>query len=153
MLGSPVVERAQATPPSLDLRRGFRRDLAETLVERAAHLPAHDRMLVEAVFREGRSISELSRLWGDPPPRGRSPRSLRRRLRKLVERLLSPGYVVVAQHLGRWSPGRRRVATACVLHGKSLREAAESLGMTLHSVRRHFEAVNAVVDAVSGGVS
>ena len=151
MLGSPVVERIQARPPSLDLRRGFRREVAEVLVERAELLPEPDRRLIEGVFRDGRSIREVAAVWGDPPGPGRDERTLRRRLHRLVRRLYSPEFLVVAQLRERWAPARRRVATACVLHGLSLREAAEALGMSMHTVRRQLDAVSAIVEAACAG--
>jgi len=151
MLGSPILDHTAARTPSLDLRRGVRRDFAERLVERAKHLAEPDRYLIEGVFRDGRSIAELSAMWGEHPERGRSPKALRRRLHRLVERLNSPRYLFVAEYRDRWAPTRRRVATACVLHGMSLREAAEALGTSLHTVRRHFDAVNEIVEAMRGG--
>lgn len=152
MLGSPIIDQQAARNPGLDLRRGFRRDMAQTLVERARHLPEPDRYLIEGVFRDGRSIAELAAMWGENPEPGRSPKSLRRRLHRLVDRLNSPRYLLVAEYRDRWAPTRRRVATACVLHGMSLREAADALGTSLHTVRRHFDAVVAIADAMRGGV-
>jgi DNA-directed RNA polymerase specialized sigma24 family protein len=152
MLGSPAVERTAARTPTLDLRRAFRRDLAQTLVERAAHLPEPDRYLIEGVFRDGRSIADLAAMWKDRPELGYTPRSLRRRLHRLVERLNSHRFMLVAEHRACWTPTRRRVATACVLHGLSLREAAETLGTSLHTVRRHFDAITTIADAMRGGV-
>ncbi len=153
MPGTPIIDRTAAPTPALDLRRGFRRETAERLVERAAHLPQLDRYLVEGVFRDGRSIADLAAVWSDHPQPGRSAKSLRRRLHRLVERLDSPGFVLVAECRDRWAPTRRRVATACFLHGQSLRQAADSLGMSLHTVRRHFEAITAIAEAPRPGVA
>jgi DNA-directed RNA polymerase specialized sigma24 family protein len=153
MPGSPQIERKAAPAPALDLRRGFRRDVAQRLVERAAHLPAPDRCLVEGVFRDGRSIAELAELWPENPKSGRGARALRRRLHRLIERLNSPGFLLVAECRERWGPTRRRVATACILHGLSHREAADSLGISLHTVRRHFAAVIAITEALRGGAA
>ncbi len=80
MLGSPVIDRIAARSPTLDLRRGYRRDLAQTLVDRAVYLPEPDRYLIEGVFRDGRSIADLAAMWKDRPEPGHTPRSLRRRL-------------------------------------------------------------------------
>lgn len=150
MLGSPTIDRLEAKEPSLDLRRGIRRDVARTLVERAALLPEPDRYLVEGVFRDGRPISDLAAMWREIPGHERVPRSLRRRLHRLVERLLSPRFEVVARIHHTWTPTRKRIATACVLHGLSTRQAAERLGVSLHTVRRQLDAVHAICDAVSG---
>lgn len=121
-----------------DLRRRRRRDLVERLVDRAQWLPAEDRTLVESVYQDGRTVSDLASLLGA------NPRTLRRRLRRLTRRLLSPQFVFVVAHRDRWPSTRRRVAEACVLHGRSLRETARELRLSLHCVRRHHDAVTAL---------
>ncbi|QKK09899.1 MAG: hypothetical protein HND58_18245 [Planctomycetota bacterium] len=152
MLGSPTIDRQEAQNPSLDLRKGFRRDVARTLVDRAAFLPEPDRYLVEGVFRDGRPISDLAAMWREIPGHERVPRALRHRLHRLVERLLSPRFEVVARLRHTWTPTRTRIATACVLHGLSTRQASERLNVSLHTVRRQLDAVHAICDAVSGSV-
>lgn len=148
MLGSSVAERAAARKPHMDLRRGVRRDLAERMVEAAPYLAGPDRYLVEGVFRDGRSIAELAAAWGQSPPPRYAPRALRRRLHRVVERVHSPKFQMVVEWRGSWEPVRRRVATACVLHGLTFREAAESLGMSVHAVRRHFDAIEGVLGVI-----
>jgi hypothetical protein len=149
MLGSPTVERQSVT--ALDLRRGVRREEAEVLVRRAAALPEPDRRLVEAVFRDQLTVSQLASIWRERKGRQADARFLRRRLRRLVERMRSSDFETVLACRARWSPTRRRVATACVLHGLSIRQAAEELGLSLHAVRRHLHAVTAVCETVSRG--
>jgi len=124
-----------------DLRRRRQRALTETLLDRAEHLPADDRALLESVYREGASVSGLAELLNTPA------RSLRRRVRRLVQRVLSERYVFVAHRRREWSPTRRRVAEACVLGGRSLREAASELRLSLHAVRRHADAIHAMYEA------
>ncbi|MEL7473142.1 MAG: hypothetical protein AAGK04_07480 [Planctomycetota bacterium] len=124
-----------------DLRRRRRRELTEALLERSSRLPDEERALIEAVYREGRPVVEIARL------RGESPRPLRRRVRRLVERVMSERFGFVARRVAEWTPNRRRVAEACVLHGCSLREAAERLRLSLHAVRRHSDAVQALFEA------
>lgn len=124
-----------------DLRRRKRREQVERLLERAAWLPAGERELVETVYRDGRSVAELARAAGT------DPRRLSRRLRQAVRRMLSDEFAYVARHRERWPASRRRVATATCLHGLSMREASETLGMSLHTVRRHHQAVRTLVEA------
>lgn len=152
MLGSAIVEHQPAPGGPLDLRRGVRRDLAEVLMSRATLLSELDRYLVQGVFRDGRPLTELAALWeGDGPGPRPTPKALRRRLRRLVERVLSPRFEFVAAHRHRWPPTRRRVATACVLHGLSCREAADKLRLSIHLVRRHMDAVETVYGAMASG--
>lgn len=151
MLGSPTLDHIASQKPAFDLRRGVRRDIARTLVDRAAFLLEQDRYLIEGVFRDGRPISDLAGMWHEHPAGGCAPRSLRRRLHRLVDRLLSPRFEVVAQLNHTWTPTRKRVATACILHGLSTRRAAAELGISLHTVRRQVDAINTICDAVTGG--
>ncbi|MCL4740804.1 MAG: hypothetical protein KJZ54_01220 [Phycisphaerales bacterium] len=137
---------------TLDLRRKRRCDQAAVALDRARHLPPQDRVLVEAVFRDGRPVAELAALIaadaGDAA-RATSVRGLRRRVRRLTARLLSREYAFVAEQLPDWSPTRRRVATACILHGRSIRDAAAELRLSLHTVRRHRAAIAELLEAWS----
>ncbi|USN99697.1 MAG: hypothetical protein H6810_03290 [Phycisphaeraceae bacterium] len=80
---------------------------------------------------------------GGPGPR-LSARTERRRLRRLVTRVLSPRFAFVIASRRAWAPTRRRVAMACVVQGLSMREAGAALGLSLHSVRRQMDAVEAL---------
>lgn len=134
----------QLTPaPHLDLRRRHGRDLADTLVERAAWLLPEDRHLIEAVYREGLTALAVARL------REESPRAVRRRIRKLVERMMSVRYEVVMRQREGWPATRRRVATVCVLQGRPMRATATHLRLSLHVVRRQMDAVQALIEARS----
>lgn len=122
----------------IDLRRRQSRDLAEILVERAEFALPDDRAMIEAVYRDGVSATRLSRLIG------RSPRATRQRIRVVAMRLLSPKFVFVMRHRDRWPADRKRIATACALHGMSMRKAAEVLGFTLHEIRTEMSVVDAL---------
>ncbi len=123
-----------------DLRRKRRREVVERVVERAELLSPSDRALVLAYYRDGQRASDIARLAGEPV------RALRRRLRRVVERVLSPRFEFVASRRLTWTPTRRRVACACVLEGYTLRETSRRLALSLHSVRRHHDAVQAMFE-------
>jgi len=142
-------ESAGRKNASADLRRRWGREQAERLVDRASALPDPDRVLVELVFREGKSMSDIAALRGVPPS------VLRRRVRRLVRRMASDEFLFVSRHVAprhggpcAWSGTRRRVAEACVLRGLSLRQAATLLNLSLHTVRTHRVALAAMFDAV-----
>jgi DNA-directed RNA polymerase specialized sigma24 family protein len=128
---------------SIDLRRAQSRALAEQIVRRADFLPPHDRQLLLAVYSQGNTAVDLARLMRQ------DPRALRRRIRRLVRRVLSSRFCYVASHKDEWTTSRRRVAIACVLQGCSLRLASKELGLSLHAVRRHFDAVLALCEAAA----
>lgn len=133
----------------VDLRRRRTRQAAQTLAERACLLPPDDRALIEAVFRDGHAVAHLAALIAGQADRAARARTLRRRIRRLTARLLSREYAFVAEQLPDWSPTRRRVATACILHGRSIRDAAAELRLSLHTVRRHRAAIAELLEAWS----
>ena len=127
--------------PGVDLRRRSVRDEAETLVDRAAWALPEDRRLIEAVYREGmpaRAVAEL---------RGEKAEQVRRRLRRVVRRLLSEEFVFVLRERDGWPQERRRVATACVLQGRSMRDAAKHLKVSFQEVRKQMQVVDALFEA------
>lgn len=126
---------------ALDLRKRLRRDRADCIVARAAFLPPAERLLVESYFRDGRTIKILAEASTT------DPRVLSRRLRRLTERLLSDRFSFVLRNFESWSPSRRRVATAMVLQGLSMRAASMHLRMSLYSVRRHADAIHALYES------
>lgn len=126
---------------ALDLRKRLRRDRADRILARATFLPPADRLLIESYFRDGHTVRILAQASKT------DPRVLSRRIRRLSERLLSDRFAFVLRNQEAWAPSRRRVATAMVLHGHSMRAAAGVLRMSLYSVRRHAEAINALFDS------
>jgi len=135
--GSPL-DRAER----FDRRRRQGRDLAEALVARAEHLLPEDRALIFAVYREGSSAREIASLTGA------TPRSVRRRIRILAQRILDPRFSFVLLHRNDWPPTRRKVATELTLHGFPLRETARRLNLSLHTVRRHADAIRVMYEAM-----
>jgi len=114
--------------------------VTDRLLMRGEWLDPPDRAIIEAIYREGITTAELARRLGA------DVRVLRRRRRRLVARMLCPLFAFVALNRDAWGPTRRRVATACVLQGRSLRQATRSLGLSLHTVRRHLAAVEAMCE-------
>lgn len=136
----PGVRARRARPEMVDLRRRDTREWAEVIATRAEHLLPDDRALVRAVFEDGLDAKRVARL------QGANSRTVRRRVRALAQRVLSPEFEFVLRRRDGWPRTRRLVATACVLHGRTLREAAAHLRMTLHAVRRQMDLVRALYD-------
>jgi DNA-directed RNA polymerase specialized sigma24 family protein len=128
---------------SIDLRRRLRRELADLIVQRSQALPPADSTLLQSIYGDGRSISSLA------PMLGCDVRKLRRRVHRLVSRISSPEFIFVMSHRHRWTASRRRVAEACFVRGLSIKQAAAELSLTYHTVRRHFEALRALVQAAT----
>ena len=116
----------------------------ERILALAEYVSPPDRALLRAVYDQGRTLVELAPLMGV------EPRSIGRRVRRLLFRLGQPAFALAALHAAGWiAEGGQwrdlgRVARACVLEGQTLRAAARSLGMSIHAVRRHRETVLAM---------
>jgi hypothetical protein len=151
-----VSGRAGRRPPrrvpregSVDLRRSLGADVAERIVHRADGVDPQDRELLRAVFGHGRSVAELARLLGP----GVDVRRLRKRIRRLTARTLSPLFVFVWSRRDRWAADRRRVAVAYFLQGHSIRRVSRETGLTVHEVRQHRLAVEELFHGMQAEVS
>ncbi|MFG0253190.1 MAG: hypothetical protein ACF8NJ_09985 [Phycisphaerales bacterium JB038] len=125
----------------LDCRRRDRRALTERILLRAEWLEPADRALLESVYADQVPIARLARL------RGHSPQRLRRRVRKLVGQLLAPSTSYVLSRRSDWGRERWQVACKHLVAGRDLRRTAADLGLTLHTVRKHVEAVRTLFEA------
>jgi DNA-directed RNA polymerase specialized sigma24 family protein len=125
----------------IDLRRRRADALNERIVQRAEWLEPAERALVSAMFVDGYSAAQIARLGNA------DPRSVRSRIHKIVQRLGDPRAAYVMLNSEQWTTTRRRVAREIYINGKSLRETADTLGLSFYVVRRHREAVEAMFDA------
>ena len=119
-----------ATIASVELRR--RREQTDQLLKRAAYLAPNDRLVIEQVYRNGVAIKDLAGLTGNPP------RSMRRRIVRLLRRLNSPLYSVAISKGHRLDEATYRTVQLVVCQGLSLRQASASTGYSLHRVRQHI---------------
>lgn len=126
---------------AIDLRRRRADALNERIIQRAEWLEPNDRALVSAMFVDGYSAARIARLGNS------DPRTIRSRIRKIVHRLGDPRTAYVMLHSNAWTPTRRRVAREVYINGRSLRETAETLGLSFYVVRRHRESIEAMFEA------
>jgi len=124
-----------------DLRRSVTADAASTIADRAEWCLPDERALIDAMYRQGLTASHIAQLRGSPV------RVIRRRIRAVIARITSPRFVFVLRNRDHWPPTRRRVATACILQGRSFRDASEQLSVSFHTVRRQMDAINAMFEA------
>lgn len=110
-------------------------------VVRLAHwLEPADRGLVQSVYRDGVSIDAAAAVLAI------TPHAARRRVHRLWVRLIDPEFAWVVERLHGWEHTRRAVAMARVVHGLSLRHAAQRLGLSMHAVRLHTAAIHAAYE-------
>jgi len=122
----------------VDLRKRRESSLGDRLVRRAHWLEPSDRELILAMFRDGKSAVAIAQLMNE------SPRNVRRRVRRLIERLNDPRVAYVVAHHESWSKSRKAIARSLFIQGRSMRETTEELGLSFYSVRKHREAVEAM---------
>lgn len=141
--------RKGATPAQI---AEARRKLIELIVSRAELLPDADAALVLAVYRDGVVLPRLvaaarTSAAPDPDPHHANLAYLRRRLHRLARRCIDPLFVFVSINSPALPPTMRRVATACILHGMSLRRAALTLNLSHHVVRLQRERLQALFES------
>jgi len=127
----------------VDLRRQRTAAQAQFVSDKAGVLAAPDRELLRAIYVVGQDVSDVANLLGV------CARVLRRRVKRLLARISTREFALVQREGSRLPPTRRRVATAMFVEGKSLRETAVELKLSLHTVRRHADAIRAIVEGRS----
>lgn len=121
-----------------------RAELAHQLLELSEYLPVEDQALMRGVYDRGMKPVDFARAVRA------QPRSLRYRLRQLVERVSSPLYKFVISNHRNWPQERRLVAEMSILRGSSQREISRTLGVTLHRVRQELLRIRAQCDRERG---
>jgi DNA-directed RNA polymerase specialized sigma24 family protein len=124
---------------SVDLRRKRTRDMAEVIADHAQWTLPDDKALLRAIYRDGMTAQRIAQL------RSQSARTVRARVRRLVARVSSDRFRFVVRHREKWPVHRRSIATACVLQGMSMRDAAAFLHLSFHQVRREMGIVEALM--------
>lgn len=125
-----------------DLRRRRKAEQIELVLQRASALATPDRTLLEWVLRDGRTAIQVAQVTREPA------RVVRRRVRRLMQRVHSLEFLFVVRERERWPATRRRVADACVVGGRSMNQASKELRLSFHSVRRHLEAIAVAFEAI-----
>ncbi len=144
----PLDKSLSSLAPIRTRSRLRHRDVCLTLIHRADLLDAADRALLIAVYADGRSVHSLARA-DDPDPATLHQRSatLRRRVRRLARRLLTPTYQLVRTQSDSWPPVMVRVGRACFVQGLSMRDAARKLRLSIHTVRSLAQSIRALAAA------
>ena len=126
-----------------DLRKKRARRLVEAICEGARYLPDDQKALMSDIFERGEPIARVA------TRRAQCPRGLSRRVHRIAARVLDPRFRYVAEHQSHWRPTRRQVASACIIEGLSIREAAQKLQLSQYTVRKHKEAIDALCEEVT----
>ncbi len=118
-----------------------RRELVERMLNLAELLGPSDKALVQAVLDRGISVSQFARAFG------RRPRTVRKRLHRLVDHVGSDRFQFIVHHRRRWPTRRRQVADLVFLRGVTQQEAARRLSITIHQLRMEIHGIETLCDS------
>ncbi|MEM6391178.1 MAG: hypothetical protein AAF797_00090 [Planctomycetota bacterium] len=122
-------------------RRRSRSRAVDRLLEWGAYLPPEDRVVLEWVYREGRSVAALARERGVPADR------LQRQLRRVLKRMKHPRYRYTAKSLGLFPQHLQVTAKQRFLWGYSLRQMEARRRLSLHKLRVQVTTLETLIDA------
>lgn len=75
---------------------------------------------------------------------GTTARSMRRRVRKVVDRITAPTFDLVAFHSAGWPTVLVAIGTAVYIRGRTIRDISNELGLPYRAALIHAKAIKAV---------
>lgn len=130
---------------ALDFRRRREGELSTMVVRRAHWLRGRDREIAISFFQRGMHATEIASMMR------MNARHVRKRIKQIVLRLRDPRCAYVVAHASGWSPRRRQIGEDLYIHGHSMRRISEQRGLSLHAVRKHRDAIDAMAMAAQQG--
>jgi hypothetical protein len=122
-------------------------DQMDLLSARLGEIPADEQALVRALYLDGKPSPEIASLSGS------EARSVRRRARRIAERMLSDEFVFVLRTRNFWPAKRRRLASAVFVRGLPIKQAAKKLRISYYEARREHRILLGLFDASCAGES
>ena len=107
----------------------------EELLRMSKLLEPADGALIQAVYGRGMTTGEFAQAMGC------SRRQVSKRLKRVVRRIRSPLFRFVVEHERRWPFDRRTIAQSVILRGRTQRQTAQLLSVSVHYVRMELVAV------------
>lgn len=123
--------QAQHLIQSIDLRRTEASFAQDEVTLWADFRADTDRAVLHSIFLHNmqiRSIAAAGRTSAD---------TLRKRIRRLLQRITSTEFQFIAKNLAVLPPPTKAIAQLCILQGFSISEAAAKLRLTPNYVRQH----------------
>lgn len=121
------------------LRR--RQEWAKRLLDHIDDLDRQDRAVLHGVYRLGMTVTDLAAALG------LQPRTVRQRVLRLAQRVISPEFQYIVHHRRSWPKSRRAIAERVILRGRAQREVAEELGLSIHRVRQECDRIRHALEA------
>jgi hypothetical protein len=112
------------------------------LAGRAELLDRADRDLLLGVWVHRGSVELMAHLAGC------HPQTIRRRVRKLLERIESPAFLSAARALSLLPARQAQIARLHFCQNRSLRQIARECGLSLHEVRRQVHEIRGAMAGI-----
>lgn len=116
------------------------RDLGEFTLFRARFLIPEDRLMIEQMVRRGLTCEAYARISG------RTPRSIQKRFKRLIQHLQDPRVVYILSHHRHWPAPLAEAALEVYVRDRTLRSAAQILRLSLHQLRKHLQSVRGILE-------
>jgi DNA-directed RNA polymerase specialized sigma24 family protein len=128
--------------PAPTLRELLRRrqEWARRLLDHVDELDPADRAVLHGVYQLGMTVADLASVLG------RQQRTVRQRIARLAQRISSPEFQFVLRHRRSWPAARRAIAERVILRGRSQRDVARELGISIYRVRRECDRIRLAID-------
>jgi len=115
----------------------------DVILGRAELLLPRERLLVEAIVVRGQPVKTVAWMMGV------SPRTIRRRVRRLCERMTSPAFLDAARSLHYLQPDDAKLARLHFCGGMSHRQLVRELGLSVHTIRRRLDGIRAQIAMIT----
>lgn len=119
-------------------RRTGQRTHSDQVLSLAAYLRPQERFLIEQVFEHGLRLSDIAGQLG------KCRSTVQYHVKQLLRRMGSPLFRFMVVHNDTLNATLKRTGSKVILQGYSLRDAAASLGLSLHTVRCHIQSIQAL---------
>lgn len=134
----PLLDRVN----QVDVERRLRQRLdVDFILAMAKHLSHRDRILIEHVYRDGRTAADFARLAR------RNVRTVQRRIKSIIKRIYSAEFQYLLAHEEVLPRDYRSTARRLFLEDQGLRATARLTGLSLHAVRLHRIQIAALLEA------
>lgn len=130
-----MQQQMSQIPANAHHPRHLKRAQIQQLLALAEFLPPADRVLIDHVLGKGMPLPRLAKLYQ------RSNRQLRRQVEKIIKRLSNHMFRFFALQMNSLPAETRPTAKCIVLHGLTVREASETIGISEYLVRKHINTI------------
>ena len=120
-------------------QRFLDREFVEKLERVSSFLPESDRILFTQRVVNGMTLKDLALLTGKSADR------ISGEVKRIIDRLQHPGFRFVVLYGEHLDPDILKIAKAIHIHGLSIRDASDLIGLPFHQVREGKKAIGHLI--------